>query len=298
LILSNNQEGVAITITLPDSLKGKHMTLCRSIRDMQEVDLRVFPITSWEFSGTKSKYSIVDSLVADGYAVYYKLEIDISSRYVFSTKNEVIQMPKVTAPQTVEKPSLYIDKLNYILELKDGGKTLKRYPIGLGREPVNRKLCYDLSSTPEGIYSLSYKYPNTTYHKALGVSYPNAVDRIRYKLAIEYDVLSRTADIGSDIQIHGRGNVQNWTWGCIAMNNSDIDELFAIRGIDPGIEIAIVGSDVKAEHLPLLRGAVSSKVRDIQTTLGLPATGILDLITTEAWGRYQVEHGMYVTCLP
>lgn len=298
LKLPSNQEGVAITITLPDSLIGKPMTLCRSIYDMQQIDLQGFPITSWEISGKKGSHYIVDSLVADGYAINYKLVVDINSKYVFTTKNEVIQIPKVAPPEAMQNPSIYIDKANYILELRDNNKTIKRYPIAMGLEPVNRKLCYDLSSTPEGIYSLRYKYPNTRYHKALGVSYPNAVDQIRYKLAVKYDAIPRSTDIGSDIQIHGRGCVRNWTWGCIAMNNNDVDELFAIRGIDPGIEIAIVGAHVKAEHLPLLRGEASGKVSEIQTILGLQATGILDLATAEALGKYQFEHGLYVTCLP
>ena len=142
----------------------------------------------------------------------------------------------------------------YVLELRSTGRVLKRYPVSLGTNPVDRKLHYDNATTPEGRYHISYRWPKATYYKALGVSYPNAEDRRRYREAKNEGRVPRLsngsiADIGGAIQIHGGGIANNWTWGCIALENDDIDELFEIGCIGVNTPLFITGSEIKRGDL-------------------------------------------------
>jgi murein L,D-transpeptidase YafK len=105
---------------------------------------------------------------------------------------------------------------------------LKTYTVHLGINPVGPKRCAGDYKTPEGLYFINCKNPNSQFHKSLGVSYPNVTDR------------QRSAKVGlspgGDIMIHGLPNGEenvgpdryqnDWTWGCIAIRNGEIDELF------------------------------------------------------------------------
>ena len=82
----------------------------------------------------------------------------------------------------LQHPSLFVDKVNYTLEVVDGDSVVKTYPIDLGRDPVKRKLHQDNATTPEGIYRITNLRPVSTFHKTYDLSYPNDVDRQRYRL--------------------------------------------------------------------------------------------------------------------
>jgi murein L,D-transpeptidase YafK len=108
-------------------------------------------------------------------------------------------------------------------------KLLKVYHVCLGQEPVGAKHFRNDGRTPEGIYHINGKNPNSQYHKALGVSYPSAED-ILYASRFGKPT-------GGDIKIHGLPNgykgapnadiKDDWTLGCIALNNEEIDEVYA-----------------------------------------------------------------------
>ena len=147
-------------------------------------------------------------------------------------------------------PRLEVDKANYTLAVIDGSKTQKRYPIALGRNHVNRKYCQDMASTPEGAYTIYNLQPNATYHKALDVDYPRQVDRVRHSLAIEFDIIEAERPIGGEIQIHGWGIRYDWTAGCMALRDEDMDELFANPGIAAGIPVFIAGFQLRPEDRP------------------------------------------------
>ncbi len=108
-------------------------------------------------------------------------------------------------------------------------KLLKVYHISLGEAPVGAKHFEGDRKTPEGIYTIDGKNPNSQAHKALAISYPNENDRKYAK--------SKALPPGGNIKIHGLLNGTekekddymsgDWTWGCIAVNNEDMDELYA-----------------------------------------------------------------------
>lgn len=109
-----------------------------------------------------------------------------------------------------------------------GTLLLKWYPIQLGFEPVGKKHFKGDGKTPEGKYFISMKKAASICHKALLISYPNKEDR-------DY-AHKHNKETGGDVEIHGlvNGEEQNaaayidedWTFGCIAVNNFQIDELY------------------------------------------------------------------------
>jgi murein L,D-transpeptidase YafK len=102
------------------------------------------------------------------------------------------------------------------------------YRIALGREPSGPKVMRGDNRTPEGLYFIDCKIRNSVYHRALHLTYPNLDDLTRAD--------SLGVSPGSHIMIHGlserqlwMGDVQylfDWTNGCIALTNSEIEEIW------------------------------------------------------------------------
>jgi murein L,D-transpeptidase YafK len=119
------------------------------------------------------------------------------------------------------------------------GRLLKSYTVALGKNPIGDKRYEGDNRTPEGIYKIYDKNPNSGWHKNLGISYPDATDRKQAKL------LGRSP--GGDIKIHGlkngRGFIgkfhrwKDWTQGCIALTDEEVDELFEHVLVGTTIEI-------------------------------------------------------------
>lgn len=120
------------------------------------------------------------------------------------------------------------------MHLMHGKKVLKSYRIDLGFAPVGHKAIEGDGRTPEGLYYINRRNPNSEFHLSLGISYPNNRDRARAKK------LGKSP--GGDIFIHGRGSpverlIRDWTWGCIAVTNDEIEEIYAM--VRTGTPIAI-----------------------------------------------------------
>ena len=112
--------------------------------------------------------------------------------------------------------------------LMHGNTVLKAYRIGLGNEPIGHKQYEGDGKTPEGLYYIDRRNPDSRYHLSVGVSYPNPQDS-----ALAASV-GRSA--GSDIFIHGQGpegralskQKADWTAGCIAVSDAEIEESYAM----------------------------------------------------------------------
>jgi murein L,D-transpeptidase YafK len=119
------------------------------------------------------------------------------------------------------------------------GQLVKTYKISIGKQPIGDKEFKDDNKTPEGIYFINDKNPNSTCHKNLGVSYPNKNDIANAKR------LGKSA--GGDIKIHGILNnfgfiskFHRWfgyTHGCIMVTDEEIDELYYAVKMGTQIEI-------------------------------------------------------------
>ena len=102
---------------------------------------------------------------------------------------------------------------------------LKKYKIDLGFAPVGDKYYEGDGKTPEGDYFINRKNPYSKFHLSIGISYPNAIDRA------EAEALGKPP--GGDIFIHGESNRRklgrnDWTWGCIAVPNHEIEEIYSM----------------------------------------------------------------------
>ena len=86
-----------------------------------------------------------------------------------------------------------------------------------------------------------YLHPDTKYHKALLINYPNDKDLKRFDKAKRQKLIPKNADIGGLIEIHGSGDKgADWTNGCVALKNSDMDIIY--REAHEGTLVTIVGS--------------------------------------------------------
>ncbi len=136
--------------------------------------------------------------------------------------------PEPRLPKNAVVDKLVVYKSKRTLSVYAQGKLLKSYQISLGGEPIGAKKIEGDLKTPEGLYYINDKNQYSGYHKNLGISYPND-QNIVYARS-----LGKTA--GGDIKIHGLrngmgfiGKLQRWTdWtlGCMALTNTEIDELY------------------------------------------------------------------------
>jgi len=134
---------------------------------------------------------------------------------------------------------IVIEKSKRTLTLMNGTKTVKTYKVALGGQPVGRKDRQGDHKTPEGIYAVNAKNPRSQFYKALHISYPNVADRANArKLGVSP---------GGDVEIHGLGTkwgfigakhrLTDWTDGCIAVTNEEIDEIYPQIEVGTLVEI-------------------------------------------------------------
>ena len=138
-------------------------------------------------------------------------------------------------------PRIVVSKSERRLELFSEGVMVRRYKIGLGLSPVEDKIRQGDRRTPEGEFYIFTKNDKSAFYLSLGLSYPNVEDAergLRDKLISrrQYDAIVRAIKrkatppqntaLGGDIYIHGNGASSDWTWGCVALENADMKELF------------------------------------------------------------------------
>ncbi|MCB0495207.1 MAG: L,D-transpeptidase family protein [Cyclobacteriaceae bacterium] len=143
--------------------------------------------------------------------------------------------PDQTLPNNVTADRLVVYKSARKLELWANGKRVKVYKVSLGSSPVGSKQYQGDGKTPEGLYFINDKNPQSKFHLNLGISYPDKKDLIKSK------------NPGGDIKIHGLqnglgfiGKLQrffDWTDGCIAVTNKEIEELYRAVPIGTPIQI-------------------------------------------------------------
>jgi hypothetical protein len=137
---------------------------------------------------------------------------------------------------------LLVDKLRRQLLVLRGDDELASYTVDLGTGGMEHKTRAGDASTPEGRYHVTeVRAPGQTHwHRALMLDYPNEDDKRRFRALQRDGVVSRAGRIGSNIEIHGEGGRdQDWTQGCVALSNDDIDAL--VDWVKVGTPVTIVG---------------------------------------------------------
>jgi hypothetical protein len=142
-------------------------------------------------------------------------------------------------------PAIIVDKLRRQVTLYRSGRLAARFRAELGANGLRRKEHAGDSATPEGLYRVVVRKDGneTHYYKALLINYPNDEDRMRFALAKRRGTIPQRAMIGNLIEIHGEGGQgRDWTAGCVALANDDMDALYAAVGV--GTPVTIVGTYV------------------------------------------------------
>ncbi len=133
-----------------------------------------------------------------------------------------------------------VDKSENKMYLLEAGKVIKEYHVAFGANPKGHKEQEGDEKTPEGTYTLDYKKEDSSFYRAMHISYPNQADLENAK--------NKGFSAGGFIMVHGQRNYLgwlsaitqrfNWTNGCIALTNSEMDEF---------ISLVKVGTEIKIE---------------------------------------------------
>jgi len=130
---------------------------------------------------------------------------------------------------------LEVDKSDRELRIYNGPDVIRTFDIGLGFSPQGHKKKEGDGKTPNGRYYIDRKNPYSSFHLSLGISYPDANDKRKAQ--------EKGYSPGGDIMIHGLPNNgdnpsrRDWTRGCIAVTNAEIEYLYKV--VDVGTPIII-----------------------------------------------------------
>jgi len=141
------------------------------------------------------------------------------------------------------KKVILVDKFAHKCTIYQNKKAIKTFEVEFGKNWMGDKLLKGDKATPEGIYKITSKKSGaqTKFYKALLINYPNDEDRAKFEKAKSKKLIPANADIGGLIEFHGMGGKGiDWTDGCIALTNNDMDALYKI--ISTGATVIIVGS--------------------------------------------------------
>jgi len=149
-------------------------------------------------------------------------------------------------------PKIVVKKAQRQLQLFSDDRLVRTYRIGLGLNPVGDKVRAGDRRTPEGEFYIFTKNDKSAFYLSLGLSYPNAAHAERglrdgLITRAQYDAIMRAlrakkapprnTHLGGDIYIHGNGAQSDWTWGCVALENEDIRELFGAVNVGTPVTI-------------------------------------------------------------
>lgn len=142
-----------------------------------------------------------------------------------SSKFKSYDGPRVTA--------ITVHKEARVMTLFHNNEPLRSFRFELGFDPTGHKAVSGDGRTPEGTYFIDRKNPNSMFHLSIGISYPNAADIAHAR------ALGKSP--GGDIFIHGTPKLNlgqsDWTWGCIAVTNDEMEDVYAM--VDVGTPIFI-----------------------------------------------------------
>lgn len=198
--------------------------------------LRDYPDSEYRHDSRMMVLQIHNAVFKDRIITAQQAELDAARREVKTKAGEIGRLQqtiaalekKVFALQTADK--ILIEKKARRLTLLSQGEVIKTYKIALGGNPIGPKERQGDNKTPEGIYVIDARNRNSGYHLSLHISYPNEKDRLRAE--------QLGVSPGGDIMIHGLKNgfsqlgashaETDWTEGCIAVTNPEMEEIYRL----------------------------------------------------------------------
>jgi murein L,D-transpeptidase YafK len=148
-------------------------------------------------------------------------------------------MTAQSAPPAVRADRVVVLKKERTLELLSQGKVIKTYKVALGGDPIGPKTRQGDDKTPEGLYALDFRNAHSQFYKSIHISYPSEHDRVLAR--------QKGVSAGGDVFVHGLPNgygaigaahrLKDWTDGCIAVTDEEIDEIW--KAVPDGTPIEI-----------------------------------------------------------
>ena len=152
----------------------------------------------------------------------------------------------------LSQPKIVVKKGQRQLLLFSGEKLVRTYRVGLGLSPIGDKVRSGDHRTPEGDFYIFTRNDKSAFYLSLGISYPNVahaerglrdglITRAQYDAIVRANKAKKTppqnTPLGGTIYIHGNGAQSDWTWGCVALENDDVRELF--NAVNVGTPVTI-----------------------------------------------------------
>jgi murein L,D-transpeptidase YafK len=200
---------------------------------------------------TRVAFTLLIAVAGLGAVVFFFVRANMQN--IVKQPNRDRKENVLTALPPMIRPEIVIRKRDRVLEVFDEGRLIKSYTIVLGFAPEGDKEIEGDGKTPEGEFYLFTKNAVSKFHLSLGVSYPSIDDA---KRGLDAGIISKAEHreivnaiekkkappqktaLGGEIYIHGGGTGGDWTLGCVAMKNEEIEELF--NAVPVGAKITIL----------------------------------------------------------
>ena len=183
-------------------------------------------------------FALLVILLGLAFYKYEKFIPNLAPIHPALSAQEIEEINKTKPVTTIE-----VFKQQRQLKLKHHDQIIRTYPIRLGFNPIGHKQFEGDGKTPEGTYTIDWRNPQSAYYKSLHISYPNPNDLAYAK--------QRQKTAGGDVMIHGTVPTpatafpasstymprKDWTLGCIAVTNADMDEIWQL--VKNGTQIII-----------------------------------------------------------
>lgn len=222
--------------------KNEHKDYSKALGCFQKL-LKEYPDSAYRHDGQMMILQIQNVIIKDSIIAEQQAKLETSRQEIESQADalsgqteEIAQLrekiavleEKVFALRTAPADKVLIEKQARRLTLFTRGEAIKTYKIALGGNPVGPKVMQGDNKTPEGTYTIDSRNGNSGFHLALHISYPNEQDRARAR--------NLGVSPGGDIMIHGIKNgfseigpahaQSDWTEGCIAVTNPEMEEIY------------------------------------------------------------------------
>jgi murein L,D-transpeptidase YafK len=165
----------------------------------------------------------------------------------FNAALKKVRKPSVRTlhPNLTGSPYIIVDKSDYELQVYDDEGWYATYPVVFGSKNLDDKMVEGDRKTPEGVYSIIRKRPHEKWYKMMTLDYPTKTDIDKFNQRKAQGLIPKKAKIGGGIAIHGTwpkdemvvDYFQNWTNGCVALKNEEMEDLFNLVPIGTKVTI-------------------------------------------------------------
>jgi hypothetical protein len=233
-------EKIFQSIPIPQDVKKKHAKGKLLLKEA-EIDLN-----KENFVSGNVKITEANEYISGAYSLAHKKLQDYFQSY---SDWQEWAVGTITESRRTGSYAILIEKIPARCHLYQGGKKKYTFEVEFGRNWIGDKKSRGDMATPEGKYKVTKKLSkgSTRYHKALMINYPNKEDVEEFNTMLQRGQIAEDSRIGDLIEIHGEGGKGgNWTQGCVALKNSDMDLLF--KYVSTGTPVTIIGSTSTLEE--------------------------------------------------